>query len=136
MAIGSDCRVIFTDVNTFGVFALDYEAETENVQVTPLVEANAKLRFADFDMHPINNRWTLAMREVHRDGDEVEKVKNEIVVINVESKESKVVVTGYWQLYYSDDGNDRVQHLNLKGMNDTGFQILSSFGKGSSPIQV
>lgn len=73
MAIGSDCKVIFTDVNTLGVFVLDYEAETGNVQVTPLVEANAKLLFADFDMHPINNRWILAVREDHRDGDELRR---------------------------------------------------------------
>ena len=107
MAIGSDSRVIFTDLHTFGVFAIDFKAETGNVDVTPLVDANAKLRYADFDMHPINKKYILAVREDHRDGEEVEKIKNEIVVIDAESKESRVVVTGadfYAHPKFSPDG--------------------------------
>ena len=106
MAMGSDGRVIFTDLRTFGVFALSYSG-TGSVKVTPLVEANAKLRFADFDMHPNYARWILAVREDHRDGEDVDKIRNEIVVIDTETKQSRVVIQGadfYAHPKFSPDG--------------------------------
>ena len=197
MAMGSDGRVVFTDVRTSGVFALSYSG-TGPVEVTSLVEANAKLRFADFDMHPSDARWILAVREDHREGEDVDKIKNEIVLIDTEMRQSRVVIkgadfyahpkfspdgrkiswvqwnhpdmvwtgsmlytadwksggvgehtyvagkarkesigqpkwspdgtlwfasdrTGFWQLYYSEGGDDDVQYLKLKGMEDADF---------------
>lgn len=88
-------------------FCAQLRAGTGNIEITPLVEANAKLRFADFDMHAGDARWILAVREDHRDGDEVEKIRNEIVVIGVEKKQSWLVVKGadfYAHPKFSPDG--------------------------------
>lgn len=105
MAMGSDGQVIFADLRTHGVFALRYTG-TAPVEVTSLVKTNGCLRFADFDMHP-SQRWILAVNEDHREGEEVDKIRNCILVIDSETRRRRVVVEGadfYAHPRFSPDG--------------------------------
>lgn len=55
--VGQDGNVIFTDSRSKGVFLFDSISN----QTRPLIEANPKLRYADFDMHPRDFMHILAI---------------------------------------------------------------------------
>ena len=73
-AVGQDGNVIFTDSKTKGVFLFDSLSN----HTRPLIEANPKLRYADFDMHPRDFTYILAIQEDHSSSD----VQNRIILIH------------------------------------------------------
>jgi hypothetical protein len=96
--MGSDGNLIFTDANTKGVFRLK---SADDIQ--PIVDADEDVRYADFDVHPKDPRWVLAVQEVHKN----DQVDNNIVVINTDSKAVKIICEGadfYSHPKFSYDG--------------------------------
>lgn len=97
-AINRDGCLIFTDSNTSGVFR--YKSEDD---IQPIVEADNKLRYADFDSHPKDTKWVLAIQEDHRGA----AVENRVVLINSETKTTENLCTGadfYSHPKFSHDG--------------------------------
>lgn len=93
-----DGTIVFSDGNSSGVFRLN-----PNGDVVPVVNADAKLRYADFDAFPENDKWIIAVQEVH----ETDSVENRIVVIDAESRSSNVICSGadfYGHPSFSHDG--------------------------------
>lgn len=85
-SLGPDGRFVFTDANTGGVFYLSPNGEVANI-----ISRNPKLRYADFDVSPIETSWILAVQRFHREhGQDLIR----IVAINTGTKMPKVVVTG------------------------------------------
>lgn len=80
-----DGSLLFSDFNTNGVFRLK---SVDDVQ--PVVTASEKLRYADFDVHPVYHNLVLAVQEDHTGT----IVENRIVVINTDDKSVKVVCQG------------------------------------------
>ena len=71
-AVGRDGNILFTDSETKGVFLHNPLSN----HIHPLIEANPKLRYADFDMHPRDFACVLAIQEDHTSLD----VKSRIVL--------------------------------------------------------
>lgn len=80
-----DGSMIFSDYSTNGVFRLKSADE-----VQPVVRASSKLRYADFDVHPLDTNMILAVQEDHSD----DAVENRIVLINSNDQSAKVVCQG------------------------------------------
>ena len=72
MAMGSDGTVIFTDVSTFGVFALSYSGTSPGGSHF-FSCSKCKVAIYWFDMHPSDARWIPVVREDHRDGEGVNR---------------------------------------------------------------
>jgi len=83
-----DGRIVFTDANTNGVFFLSPDGEVEAVI---LGSGTTRVHYAGFSISPIQPQLILAIRELHRGHGEV---VNSIVVINTDTKTSKVVIEG------------------------------------------
>ena len=84
-----DGSLIFSDAETNGVFRLT--AAIGDIQ--PIVNASEKLRYADFDAHPLRHNLVLAIQEDHTGGT-IDTVENSVVVIDSIDKSTKVVCKG------------------------------------------
>jgi hypothetical protein len=96
--MGHDGGLIFTDPTTRGVFRMK---SPDDIQ--PIVDVDAQSRFADFDVHPKDPRWILAVLEVHG----TDSVDNKVAVIDATSKSSTVLREGadfYAYPRFSHDG--------------------------------
>jgi hypothetical protein len=95
--VSPDGSIIFTDANTNGVFRLS------SGSVKSVRQGSPTKRFGDFNVHPLDTNWILAVHEEHR-GDEV---VNCIVVINDETQNTDFVAEGadfYSHPRFSPDG--------------------------------
>lgn len=95
-------HIVFTDWDTKGVFALN----PENEQVESIVEADAKIYFADFDVNPVDNKYVIAIRENHH-STSISEIENHLVVIDSSTKEVQVLAQGsdfYTFPRFSPDG--------------------------------
>jgi hypothetical protein len=96
--MGRDGGLIFTDSNTRGVFRMK---SPDNIQ--SIVEVDAQSRFADFDVHPSDPRWVLAVVEVH----EPNSVDNKLAIIDSAAGTSGILCQGadfYQHPKFSHDG--------------------------------
>ena len=88
---GTMCRdgsFIFTDAVTRGVYRMN-----SSFDIQPVLEGNGNLRYADFDVHPTDPRWILAVQEDHTN-DTAETIVNTIVAIDSVTRRVKVVCAG------------------------------------------
>jgi hypothetical protein len=95
-------RIIFSNFKDKSVYILDVDSG----DVQSLLESDT-LRYAEFDVHPGDEPWVLAVQEDH-EIDIPEKVKNYIVAINTETGGVRRVVQGadfYMFPSFSPDGN-------------------------------
>ncbi|KAI0124179.1 Alpha/Beta hydrolase protein [Xylariales sp. AK1849] len=100
-AILPGARLIFTDPKDKSINILDVDSGN----VSRLIQSET-LRYADFDAHPGDEPWVLAIEEDH-EIDVPEKVKNYIVAINTDTGEVKRIVEGadfYMFPSFSHDG--------------------------------
>lgn len=94
-----DGHLVFTDIKTKGVFLLN--PDTSDVE--PIVEANEKIYFADFDCHPNDKTWVLAIKEDHT----TDPTENSFVAIDTSSKKVHTLASGcdfYTYPRFSPDG--------------------------------
>lgn len=84
----NDGSFIFTDAATGGIYRVN-----SSFDVHPILEGIDTLRYADFDVHPIDPRWILAVREDHTN-DTPETVINTIVAIDSVTKVVKILCAG------------------------------------------
>ena len=75
-AILANNRIIFSNFKDKSVYILDVDSGS----VRRLLECDT-LRYGDFEAHPGNEPWVLAVQEDH-EIDEPEQVKNYVVAIN------------------------------------------------------
>ena len=71
--------------------------------IQPIVDVDDQSRFADFDVHPTDPRWVLAVLEVHGP----DSVDNKVVVIDAPARTSSVLCEGvdfYQHPKFSPDG--------------------------------
>ncbi len=100
-----DGKIVFTDAETDGVFRVGIESDEHSGVVDEIVHGSGdgKVRYADFDVHPIDTGVVLAIQEVHQG----EEVVNRLVVIEGVKKEVRIVVEGadfYSHPKFSPDG--------------------------------
>ena len=99
----SDGKIVFADGKTNLVFLLDPETgETEAI-----VEHNESIYFADFDTHPIQSDWVIAIKEDHSNAKTIQDVKNTLVAINVPLRTIQTIATSadfYTYPRFSPDG--------------------------------
>jgi hypothetical protein len=96
--VGPDGGLIFTDSNTKGVFRLKSADDIQSI-----VDVDEQSRFADFDVHPKDPKWVLAVVEVHAS----DSVDNKVVIIDTTTRTSKVLCEGadfYQHPKFSHDG--------------------------------
>lgn len=92
-------ELIFADWETKGVFSL----APETGETHRLTDSDPKINYADFNVHPTNCQWILAIREDHN----IPGVEHTIVAINASKKTTLPVVKGadfYSHPQYSPDG--------------------------------
>lgn len=85
-ALGSDQTIVFSDGNTNGVFSLGVDTG----EVKAVIEGNPLLRYADFNVHPSNPRWVIAVEEDHTSS----TVENYLVAIDKMSYTSVKIAQG------------------------------------------
>ncbi len=98
--IGLDGDVVFSDWDTKGVFTLS----PASGRVSSILELDPDLYYADFNIHPQEGRWILAIQEDHRSS----VVKNSIVAIDSLAKSARSLASGgdfYSHPQFSADGN-------------------------------
>jgi len=83
-----DGSFIFTDAATRGIFRMN-----SSFDVQLILNGNDKMRYADFDVHPVDPRWILAVQEDHTN-DTPETVINTIVAIDSITKRVTSICTG------------------------------------------
>ncbi|KAH8200436.1 hypothetical protein TruAng_005399 [Truncatella angustata] len=114
-------RIIFSNFKDSSVNILDVDEGT----VERLLESDT-LRYADFDAHPGDEPWVLAVQEDH-EIDIPEKVKNYVVAINTSTGEVKRIVEGadfYMFPSFSPDGNKiSWEQWNFPGMPWAGVSL-------------
>ena len=86
LATKPDGNLIFADWDTKGVYSLDSATKS----VAPIVDANPRIYYADFNVHPENTNWILAIREDHT----AQPVNNTLIAINVTSKSIHTIAHG------------------------------------------
>ena len=94
-----DGRFVFVDGYTDGVF----KTEPHHGKTEEILRGDKKLRYADFDAHPINHELIVAIQEDHRG----KEVINSLALINSQTKTTKVLVEGadfYSHPKFSHDG--------------------------------
>lgn len=99
MAMGPDGNLIFTDARTSGVFSIN----PDSGEIKSVVEADKLLRYGNFDVHPKNSNWVVAIREDHRETE----VQNCLVAIDTSTKATHVIAEGadfYLHPRFSPDG--------------------------------
>lgn len=92
-------KLVFTNHPTNGVFYLD----PESGEVRTIVAPNAKVRFGNFHIHPVTEKWILAVREAHNE----DSVVNTAVAINAETGDVICIAEGadfYQHVQFSPDG--------------------------------
>lgn len=82
-------HIIFTDIATKGVFALD----ADTGETLPIVEADEKVYYADFNVHPTSPQWTVAIKEDHH-APAISDVKNTLVAIDAATKSVLTLAQG------------------------------------------
>jgi len=100
-AMGPDGTLIFSDVGSGGVFR--FKSSTD---IQPIVEGNDVLRYADFETHPKNSNWIVAVKEDHTKPLPADVV-NTLVLINAETKTVETISQGadfYSNPKFSHDG--------------------------------
>jgi len=83
-----DGSFIFTDTATKGVFRMNSSFDVQNI-----LDGNDHMRYADFEVHPRDPRWILAVQEDHTN-DTPDTVVNTIVAIDSVTKRVKVICAG------------------------------------------
>ena len=89
--VSSNGNIIFSDRTTKGVFSL----EPVSRHVTPILNADTKVYFANFNIHPTETNWVLAVKEDHNP----KEVENTLVVID--SKKQKIHTIAHGADFYS-----------------------------------
>lgn len=84
--VSPDGSLIFGDWVTKGVFSLD----PDSGRTFPVVQADPAVYYADFEVHPSDTRWVLALREDHHSA----IVENTIVAIDALTKATHPVAHG------------------------------------------
>ncbi|RDW63957.1 putative dipeptidyl peptidase IV [Coleophoma crateriformis] len=84
--VGADGDVVVVDGNSNAVLSINPSSGV----VRTVIEPNENLRWADFDVHPTDPKWILAVKEDHVP----EPVENLLVAVNSETKETHVVARG------------------------------------------
>jgi len=95
-------HLIFTDWATKGVFDLD--PSTQHVEL--IVDADAKVYYADFDIHPVDHKYVVAIMENHHPTT-ISEIENQLVVIDGSARKVEVVAQGsdfYTFPRFSPDG--------------------------------
>ncbi|KAK5045022.1 hypothetical protein LTR84_010170 [Exophiala bonariae] len=82
-------HLVFTDWDTKGVFKLDPQSGS----VVPIVHADPKIYYADFDIHPVANHYIVAIKEDHHPAT-ISEIENTLVVIDSSTKELQVLARG------------------------------------------
>ena len=85
----ADGHLIFSDFATKLLFDLDPETQT----VTPIVEEDPKIYFADFSVHPKESKWILAIKEDHH-AQKIEDIETTLVAIDSTRKAIHTLVKG------------------------------------------
>jgi hypothetical protein len=85
-ALGPDQIIIFSDGNTMGVLSLGVDSG----EVKSVIEANPLLRYADFNVHPLDPRWVIAVKEDHNSS----TVENSLVAIDKMSCMTMTIAQG------------------------------------------
>ena len=96
--MGHDGGLIFTDSNTRGVFRLKSKDDIQSV-----LDVDAQSRFADFDVHPTDPKWILAVVEIHTP----DSVDNKVAIINATTRTHSIICDGadfYQHPKFSPDG--------------------------------
>jgi WD40-like Beta Propeller Repeat len=99
---GSDGHIIVSDFDTNLVLDLD----PATAKAEPIVEEDCKNYFADFNVHPNDSKWVLAIREDHH-SNKIEDVENTLVAIDSSTKAVHTIVSGadfYAYPRFSPDG--------------------------------
>lgn len=97
-AMGHDGGLIFTDSKTRGVFRMRSPDDIKSI-----VNVDAQSRFADFDVHPKDPRWVLAVLEVHGP----DSVDNKVAIIDSTATTHRILCEGadfYSHPKFSHDG--------------------------------
>ena len=84
--VATNGDIVFADWKTKGVFSLSPTLG----QVVPIIHNDTSIYYADFDVHPNDNEWILAIQEDHRSAE----VENSLVAINASTKKIHSIATG------------------------------------------
>ena len=82
-------HIIFSDFDSKTVFDMDLGTG----EVKPIVEDDAKMYFADFDCHPVDSNWVLALQENHH-ASKIEDIETTLVAVDSATKTVHVVAKG------------------------------------------
>ncbi|KEF51277.1 uncharacterized protein A1O9_12627 [Exophiala aquamarina CBS 119918] len=94
--------LVFTDWVTKSVFNLDPDSQ----HVEAIVEADLRTYYADFDVHPVDHKYVVAIMENHHPAT-ISDVENSLVVIDSATKEVRTLAQGsdfYTFPRFSPDG--------------------------------
>lgn len=92
-------KLVFTSHPTNGVFSLD----PSSGEINTIVKPSAKVRFGNFNIHPISGKWILAVREIHNE----KSVVNTAVAINTQTGDVVCIAEGadfYQHVQFNPDG--------------------------------
>jgi hypothetical protein len=98
----SDGHILFSDFKTNVVHDLDPATLTAE----PIVVEDPKYYFADFNVHPKDSKWVLAIQEDHH-SDKIEEIVNSLVAIDSTTKAVHTIASGadfYAYPRFSPDG--------------------------------
>ena len=98
--VGTNGDIVFADWETKGVYSLS-PCSTDCIS---LLDADPKIYYANFDIHPTNNALILAVQENHHPKD----VENTIVLIDASSRNVHPIASGadfYSHPKFSPEGN-------------------------------
>ena len=99
-AVGSNGNIVFADWETKGVYSLS----PGSTNCISLLDADPKIYYADFDIHPTNSALILVVQENHHPKD----VENSIILINASSRKVHTIASGadfYSHPKFSPDGD-------------------------------
>ncbi len=98
----TDGHIIFSDSDTNVVFNLD----PTTLKAEPIVEEDLKNYFADFNVHPTDSKFVLAIKEDHHSS-KIEEIENTLVAIDSSTKAVHIIASGadfYAYPRFSPDG--------------------------------
>ena len=84
--IGPSGNIVFADWETKGVYSLS----PGSTDCDSLLDADAQIYYADFDIHPVNTALILAVQEDHHP----KEVENSIVLIDASSRKVHAIAAG------------------------------------------
>jgi len=88
-----DGQILFSDETSCNIYLLDPESS----QVKVILKAIKGMRYAEFNTHPKNSEWIIAIKEDHREATpetQATHVHNTLVAINMESGNEITVAQG------------------------------------------